>query len=333
MPPLAANQQTGQTNNSSSSYYGGYDSSSNYSGATGSEAGSSQDLAARDAYIQKIVDAINDAAEHGNDFEREKLQAQLDDAKKGRDNAYKIAKLNNDTQRYGYDQQRQTEIDKLKEDQRQYDSTHALDLKKYGLEVAKAYTQYASTPDQVFALNDFKSALGNVGQGQAAQNVITSEAGTPHAKTWQDFAALSGYNADDSGSGSTSTSGGTSSTGTTYSTSGGGSDSGGSGYSTSDTSSGDSGTVTATDGRQTAINAVTKAMPASDGEGHDEQDYAALAAIKALYFARKPGTVAALGQQRQKTALAGLSRLGYDSAQVNEDYQRSLPGQSSVRAA
>lgn len=324
MPPLQVDQQTGQTNNSSSSYYGGYDSSGNYDGSSGSSnydtvQGAQQQVAAYDKYIADLKAALA-ASEGSNDkWRRDQLEAQMQDAQKARDNAYKIAQLQSETTRYGYDQQRQTAIDQLKENQRQYDSTHALDLKKYGLEVAKAYTQYASTPDQVFALNDFKSALNRTGQGQAAQNVLTSEAGTPHAKTWQDFAALSGYDDLSSVSSGTTSSG---SGGTTYSASstGGGADSGGN-------------ATTSTDQRQTAINAVTKAMPASDTEGHDEQDWAALNAIKSLYFARKPGTVAALGAQRQKTALAGLSRLGYDSAQVQEDYDRSLPGQQSVRAA
>lgn len=319
MPPLIADPRTGQTNQTYDAYSGGYDSSANYSGASSYDTaqGAQQQVASYDAMLADIKAALL-ASEGSNDkWRRDQLKAQYEDAQKGRDNAFKIAQLQSDTSRYGYDQQRQTAIDQLKENQRQYDSTHALDLKKYGLEVAKAYTAYASTPDQRWAANDFDEAMGRVGQGQPAQSTLTSTT-APHAKTWQDFAALSGYSDLPSvSSGATATGGGmVSASGAP----GSGTDSRGN-------------AATATDQRQTAANAVMKAMPPSEGDGHDGQDWAALNAIKSLYFARKPGTVAALGQQRQKTALAGLSRLGYDADQVSQDYERSLPGQGNVRAA
>lgn len=343
MPPLAhyANTQTGQND---INYSGGYgsDSSSSYSG--GSQYDTVQGAQTQAASYQKIMDEINakisqlqgslnSINDEQSKFERDKLKAQYDDAQKGRDNAYEIAKLNGANQRYGYDQQRQTEIDKLKQDQNQYDQTHALDLKKYGLEVAKAYTSYASTPDQVWALNDFKSALSNVGQGLTPQSSATEP--TAHAKTWQDFAALSGYDTTgDTTTGSTST-GTNSSGGTTYTASGSGTD--GSGYTAADTASGGTSSTGdssgGTDQRQTAISAVVKAMPASESQGHDDQDWAALNAIKSLYFAGKPGSVERLGAARRKTAQSGLARAGYDPNLVEEDYTKAGVGQGAARAA
>lgn len=286
-------------------------------GSTGSSGG--EDPYQTIAKYQEYIKSIEKALEASSGWEREKYQMQRDDAQKALDNAYKIAKLQGDNQRYGYDSQRETALDQLKENQRQYDSTHALDLKKYGLQVADTYAKYASTPDQTWLLKDFTSALSNVGQDLTP----TSSATEPeaHAKTWQDFAALSGYSDNPVvNSGQTQATGG--SGGTTYSTQG---TSGG-----TDTSGGQ---TTTTDARNTAINAVTKAIPASDSTGHNDQDYAALNAIKSLYFAAKPGSVERLGSARRKIAEAGLKRLGYDSDTVSQDYTRAGVGQQSVRAA
>lgn len=275
-----------------------------------------QTIATYQQYLADIQKAL--AASSG--WEREKLEAQRQDAQRALDNAYKIAKLQSDTQRYGYDQQRQTDLDKLKEDQRQYDSTHELDLKKYGLQVAEDYTKFANTADQVWVANDFKSALSRVGQGLNTGSSATEP--EAHAKTWEDFAALSGYSDNPVVASKTQTTGGGTSSGgySTQSTGG------------TDTSSGQT-TTSGTDARNTAINAVTKAIPASDSEGHDDQDWAALNAIKSLYFAGKPGAVNKLGAARTKIARAGLTRLGYDADTVTEDNQRAGIGQGSTRAA
>ena len=81
----------------------------------------------------------------------------------------------------------------------------------------------------------------------------------------------------------------------------------------------------------TAANAVMKALPPSEGMGNDDQDWAALNAIRSLYFGAKPGEVEKLGQERQKIARGGLARLGYNPRLVEEERARSLPGQGSVR--
>lgn len=233
--------------------------------------------------------AISDAYAASSGWTRTQLEAQMDDAKKGRENAYKIAELSANTSRYGTDRNYDVQMAQLRQNQVQFEQNH-------GLEMAKAYTQYASTPDQVFAMNDFKSALGRVGQGFSPAPM--AEQGSPKAKTYEDFAALTNYKSG-GGGGRASASGG----GAT------------------------------TDARLKAMKAVSDAMPPSDGQGHDEQDWAAIDAIKQLYFAGRPGEVERLGAPRRKIAQAGLARAGYDVASVENQRMRGLPGQGSVRAA
>jgi len=240
-----------------------------------------------DAYIATIQAAIN--ASSG--WEKTKLEAQMEDARKGRENAYAIAQLQARTSRYGTDQQTKMQLAQLQQNQRQFEASH-------GLEIAKAYTQFASTPDMVWSLNDFKSAMGRVGQGFSPSPI--AESASPKPKTYEDFAALTNYKAGGGGGG-----GGTA----------------------------DPGGRSSRDARVSAANAVMKAIPPSDTPGNDGQDWAALRAIENLYMAGRPGEVERLGAPRRKIAQAGLARLGYDPALVESDRQRALPGQQSVRAA
>lgn len=246
-----------------------------------------------DQYIATIQAAINASA----GWERTKLEAQMEDARKGRANAYKIAELQAKTSRYGTDQQTNMQLAQLKQNQKQFEASH-------GLELAKAYTQFASTPDMVWSLNDFKGALGRVGQGFSPQPIAASASPTP--KTYEDFAALTNYKTGDGAS---------------------------SGSGTADPGGRAAGGRSTTDARVTAANAVMRAIPPSETPGNDGQDWAALRAIENLYMAGRPGEVERLGAPRRKIAQAGLARLGYDPALVESDRQRALPGQGNVRAA
>lgn len=256
-----------------------------------------QAVKAYDAYIATLTQAWQESS----GLQRRQIESQIEDAKIARQNAMQIAQLQAETSRYGTDVQRQTRLDELRQNQRQFDATH-------GLDVAKAYTEYAKTPDMMFARNDFMNAMGRVGQGLGPKP-ITSATPSPKAKTWADWSALTGY-----------------STPTVQANRSGG---GGGAPVSSPASGGGAGT----DPRVSAANAVMKAIPPSDDVGNDEQDWAALRAIQNLYVAKRPGSVEKLGAARQKIANAGLARLGYDPARVNEDYMRSRPGQASVRRA
>lgn len=248
------------------------------------------------------VATIQAALQASSGWERTKLEAQYADAQKGRDNAMAIAQLNNQTSRYGTDQNTAVQMAQLRQNQQQFDANH-------GLELARAYTEYAKTPDMRWSAMDFDNALSNVGQGRSPAPI--SEQPAPHAKNWQDFAVLSGY-------GNQTTKAGASGGGAQASMqAGGGAADGG--------SKGDL--------RLKAVKAIGEAMPPSDGVGHDEQDWAALAAVKSLYFGGNPQGVNRLGAPRKKIALAGMGRLGYSPDLVDYDYQRGLANRGSAGAA
>lgn len=260
-----------------------------------------QAVQAYDAYIARLTQTWQESS----GLQRKQIEAQIEDAKKARENALAIAQMQDATSRYGTDTSRDLRLAELRQNQRQFDATHALDMQRYGLDVAKAYTEYSRTPDMMFARNDFMNAMARTGQGLHPQNVMSQ--GTPHAKTWADWTALAGYNTPTVQAGRSQGGGGSMAP---QGPTGGG-----------------------TDQRQKAVQEIMKAMPPSDGDGYDGQDWEALNAIRSLYAARRPGDVERLGKERQKIANAGLARMGYDPALVNEDRMRTLPGQRSVRAA
>ena len=244
---------------------------------------------------------FEESAGADNEYRNRALDHQIASAKAARENALKIAQLQASTSRYGVDVASRDTMAKLKENARQFDASHGLDL-------AKTYVQYSSTPDLMFARNDLMYALGRVGQaqGQGMSNAmpapIASNPQQPQPKTYQDFAALASYN------------------GSTVPGAGGG---GGAGQAQS------GGGGTQTDPRVSAASAVMKASAPSAGSGTDGQDWAALEAIRNIYSLALPGSLERLGPERQKIVQAGMARLGYDPNLVTSEYKRSLPGNQS----
>lgn len=256
---------------------------------------SDPNVAKWDEYIATIKAAL--AASSG--WNERQLAAQLADAEKARANAMEIARLNAQTSRYGTNVNAMVQLRQLEQQQRQFEANH-------GLEIAKAYTQYASTPDLMWAHRDFTSALANVGQGRSPQSVASQPA--PRAKTWQDFAALAGY-------------GGNSAVAA------------GAGGGQAQMMAGGAGGAGGADPRLKAMKAIGDAIPPSDTPGNDDQDWAAINAIANLYFAGRPGEVERLGRQRRKTTMAGLARASYDPLLVEEERVRGLPNRGNPRAA
>lgn len=265
-----------------------------------------QAVEAYDRYIATLTRAWQESS----GLQRTQIEAQIEDAKKARANAMEIARIQSGDSRYGTDTQRRTRLDELQQNQRQFDATHALDMQRYGLDVANSYVKYASTPDMRWSANDFDTAVARTGVGGFPQQARAQAPAQP--KTWESWAALSGYNTPVVNAGA-----------------GGGSGGGGGAGSAGGAGAGGG----SKDLRMNAAQAVMKAMPPSDGIGHDAQDWAALDAVKNLYFSGRPGEVERLGAPRRKIAQAGLARLGYDPALVESDRQRALPGQASVRRA
>jgi hypothetical protein len=189
----------------------------------------------------QLIANLGAAFQESSGFERQKLAAQIKDAGAARQNAMSIAKLQASTsikvaqigaqtQRYGIDVGRQNILDQLKENARQFDANHALDMERFGLDkqkhaetirefdvntgleqekiglqraglnldFAKTATDYLSSPDRYFQAGDYlnmasraMNGLGNQPYGTWGTSGDTQVAPTP--KTQADFAALAGY--------------------------------------------------------------------------------------------------------------------------------------------
>lgn len=268
-----------------------------------------------DVEIRSIQQALQQAAGAEDAYRTRALEAQMESAAAARENALKIAQLQAKTQRYGIDVQAETEMKRLKENARQFDASH-------GLEIARAYTAFASTPDMMWAKSDFEEAMGRVGQGLNPSPAM-SRGTQPHAKTWEDFAAIAQYNGSTVPGAQASSSSGGNSARTTESQP--------AAATATATSTGTAtpGATAPPDPRIKAANAIVTALPPSASAGHDENDFAALESIRALYTAGLPGSLERLGPARRKIAQAGLARLGYDPNLAEDDYRRGLPHQAS----
>lgn len=271
---------------------------------------SSSDVDRWDEYVRSIQEAMQASA----GWQREQFRMQLEDAQRGRENAMAIARLSAENARYGVDVGRQNMLDQLRQTQQQFEANHALEQQRFGLSVAEAYTDYAKTPDMRWSANDFDTAIQNVGLGGGP--VPIAGQARPQPKSWQDFAALSGFNTPVVQAGQTQPPAG-----------------GAGGPDTGRGAVGSGGAGTPTDPRLTAATGILKALPPSGTAGHDQNDWAALEAVRNLYLSGRPGEVERLGRPRQRIAEAGLARLGYDPALVVEERRRGLPGQGSVRMA
>ncbi len=249
-------------------------------------------VAAYDAYIAKQTKAWETAS----GLQKRQIEAQIEDARKGRENAMKIAKLQDQTSRYGIDQRTASEMRSLKENQRQFDLNH-------GLNRAKAFTDYASSPDRFVQAGRFLNLTSRVLAGQPGTGG-NPNVGTPQAKTMADFDAITGG--------------------------------GGSAGRTVDTGSAAAAGGAGSDKRVAALSAVMKAAPPSNSEGLDGNDFAVLDAAKAIYGMNlTPQQQASLDASPESKAILGSAgaNLGYSPEEWWKQQQRSRPGQQSVRQA
>jgi hypothetical protein len=189
--------------------------------------------------------------------------------------------------------------------------------RNYGLDYAKAYTQYASGPDTMFQMADFQNALGRVGQGLGVGPL--GNGATPTPRNITGFNAIAGVGAP-SGAGYTPPAGSVDAMGAGATNANGG-------------PATPTGTGSTADPRITAANAIMKAIPPTDEYGHDPSTAAALSAIQNIYAAKKPGAYQKLLPGQEKAFGAGLARLGYDPNNAIADMTRAGIGQGSVTAA
>jgi hypothetical protein len=311
----------------------------------------------------QYVGQIGSALQASSGLEREKLAAQMKDAQAGRANAYKIAKLQADTQRYGYDTARQTALDQLKENARQFDASHALEKEKFGLEkqkfglnYAQVATDYLSTPDRFAQGIDFQRMAGRAltganGGGESAQGPEPYGTGVTFVpKTEADFAALANYGQD--GSTAAGVSNGWSPPRTAAPPvpapgapptdprltiqpvregGGGVADGGGQPVSAQPTNDGGQSQV---DPRVKALKGIIDAMPPSATPGHDNNDLAVMNAATALYSTNlQPGTLQRMRPDQKAIFSSFVKRSGRSWNDYLQDYENYQPGQQSVRRA
>jgi hypothetical protein len=267
------------------------------------------------------------ALQASSGFERLKLQAQISDAEKARQNSLQIAQLQSDNSRYGVDQQRLTAIEQLKQRDKEFAANHELDVRKFGLSEgeltgvyngqptlaargqqlteAQLIAQQRSQPNRLFQTMDLEQALGSIRNGRPAS--IMPMTGV---------AAVDGLSSDYQGN--------------PYLAGGNGS--------TGQAPAGGSGERPAPDPRLKAIKGVFDALPPSVTEGLDPTGVAALNAAYHIYNAPlKPGTLETLSPTQKLTLqsasdrLQGVTGLSYDD--VLARYRRQGIGQGNVRAA
>jgi hypothetical protein len=241
------------------------------------------------AYISKITLEAQTAS---SGFERWKARMQLEDAQKGRDNEAALQQMRNDASKYGTDIQRQTAIDQLAENARQYDLNHGLEMQKLGLSRAQTATDYLSTPDRYIEGASFLDLSGRVLSGGG----YAQPAGDPQMKTMADYQALE--------------------------------NGGNPGRQVSSAQVGGN----AADPRVKALKAVIDAAPPSADPGLDNNGYAVLQAAKHIYSMnltpQQQAQIKGDKQYQQMLASAG-GRAGYNPDQWWQKQQQSLPGQSS----
>lgn len=264
-----------------------------------------------DEYIRALTEFW--AASSG--FERRKLEEQIREAQLARQNAMELAKLQAETSRYGVNMQRQTAIEQLKEEARQFDASHGVELQKLGLDRAKTATEYLSTPDRYFQAGDFMDMSARALGGQGGPRPYGAT-GPVRAKTEADFAVLSGY-------------GGSQATGMQTNVGGGGTPRGG-GSAVADAPNGGG---AATDPRTQVIANMVKAVPPSTGPGMDNNDFAVLQAAQALYSTNlRPGTYEKMRPGQQAMMESAGRRLGIHTPDWKANYERGRVGQGGVRS-
>lgn len=249
------------------------------------------------SYDQHIA-TLTQAWQQSSGLQRKQIEAQIEDARKGRENAMEIARLQAETSRYGIDQQTKVAMDRLKEDQRQFDA-------RQGMDRAKVATEYLSSPDRFVQASNFLDLSSHVLNG-----TYRGASPTPQPKTMADFDAL--------------TAGGN--PGRQVGLPAGG---GAQGRTTEGPGSG-------TDARVKAMKAVLDAAPPSDEPGLDNNAYAVLDAAKAIYGMNlTPRQQAAIGSDKEYQQMLGSAgrRLGHNTEAWWQRQQRSLPGQGRANAA
>lgn len=266
---------------------------------------------------EQYIAVLTQYWQQSSGFEQRKLEEQIREAERGRQNAWQIAQLQSETSRYGVNVQQQTALAQLKENARQFDQTHKIEMQRLGLDYADKAAQYLSTPDRYFQADDYMDMAGRVMAGKGGPRPYGAT-GPVTAKTEADFAVLSGFGRGGGGSGMQTNVGG-------Y----GGQVRGG-GSAVADAPNG----AAPVDPRTGVLKKMIDAIPPSQSGGMDDNDFAVLTAAKALYSTNlRPGEWERMRPGQQAVTRSAGAKLGIYTPDWEADYKRSLPGQGNVRRA
>lgn len=255
-----------------------------------------------EAYNRSIA-VLQDLMRQTSGLQRRQIEAQLDDMVQARNNAMRIAEINDRTTRYGIDERTKVELAQLQQRQREFDATHALDVQRLGLDRAKTATDFLSSPDRFAQAGNYLALSGRVLADQPGAGTYGS-AVTPRGNTEADFAVL---------------------------------ESGGNPYGSrgSAMQAATAGGGAGTDARVKALKALND-VPVSDGPGMDANDYAVLKATAAIRGMNlTPQQQATINSDPEYTAILGsnLRRLGETPESWFKRQRQHLPGQQSARLA
>jgi hypothetical protein len=278
-----------------------------------------------DQYIQ----AIGASLQASSGSTQRALEAQMKDAAAGRANAIALEKMRDETSRYGIDAQRETALKQLTENARQFDATHALDMQKFGLmqqqfgvDYAKAYSDYVLQPDRYAAGADFVNMASRALTGQGGPAPYNQNTFTPKSST--DFAVLTGTQPNGQGAG-----GFTNPTAPAPPPGGAATApaaTGGQQYATDAAAQGGVGS----DARVAAIKKILDAVPPSQTDGLNSNDYAVLQAAGALMSTNlQAGTLERMRPDQQAIYKSYVQRSGRDWNDYLSDYKRQGIGQKS----
>jgi hypothetical protein len=127
------------------------------------------------------ISTLGQAMQASSGFARTQLDAQIKDAQKARQNAMAIAKLQADVQKYGINTTRQNLLDQLKENARQFDQNHELEMQQFGL----SREQFAESQRQfnVTSGNQAQQFGQTLGENQRQFNITSGNQASQFGQT------------------------------------------------------------------------------------------------------------------------------------------------------
>jgi hypothetical protein len=261
-----------------------------------------------DAYVEDL----KQTADESSGFARMVALRQLDNAVKGREVQREIAQIQDRSSRYGVDVASRDRLRQLKEQARQFDANHGLELQKFALQRAETATNFLATPDRFAQSGNFLALSGRVAANQAGAGTYGT-AVQPRGNTMQDFAVLeSGQNP--------------------YANRGSAVDAATGGGAGSTPAAGGAGA----DARQKALKTIVSNYVPSQGVGLSPDDYAVLGASHAIMNMNlNPQQQATIGSNKEYQSILGsnMKNLGQNPDAWWQRQQQSLPGQRSARLA